>query len=112
MMKRIAILVSTGFTVISQAQVPESLQPPVVATAAAARPAHGCLRPEPPGRLALVNQVKTYNKDVLAYRDCLQAFVKAQGELVKMHTEIGNSAVNEYNAFVTEMSKKKPDTTK
>ena len=36
----------------------------------------------------------------------------AQGELVKMHTEIGNSAVNEYNAFVTEMSKKKPDTTK
>lgn len=111
-MKCVVILVSTGFAVIAQAQVPASSQPPAAATAAARPAQHGCARPDPPGRLASANQVKTYNKDVLVYRDCLQVFVKAQGELVKMHTEIGNSAVNEYNEFVTEMNKKNADSTK
>ena len=55
------------------------------------------------GRNADIDQ--HFNTDISAHRACLQAFVKARGELVKMHTEFGNSAVNEYNDYVTEMSK-------
>ena len=55
---------------------------------------------------------KLFKTDIPAHRDCLQAFVMAQDELVKMHTEIGNTAVNEYNEFVTEMNKKNADSTK
>ena len=55
------------------------------------------------GRYADTDQ--RFNTDLPSHRDCLQAFVKAQDEPVKMHTEIGNSAVNEYNDYVTEMSK-------
>ena len=47
-----------------------------------------------------------------AYQDCLQTFVKVQSELVKLHSEVGNAAVNEYNDFVTEMKLKKEESAK
>lgn len=55
------------------------------------------------GRYADTDQ--RFNTGIPAHRACLQAFVKPQGEPAKLHTEIGNSAVNEYNDYVTEMSK-------
>ena len=47
-----------------------------------------------------------------AYQDCLQIFVKAQADLVKLHSEVGNAAVNEFNDFVTEMKLKKEEAAK
>ena len=87
--------------------------PPSAAAAALVRPAHNCVKPgQQPGRLASTSQIKNYNAEVKAYQDCLQTFVKAQSELVKLHSEVGNAAVNEYNDFVTEMKRKKEESAK
>ena len=110
MFKRVVILISCGFTAMAIAQVPP-LQPSAVSTVSAV-PAHNCVRPEPIGRLATSNQVKFYEKSVVTYRDCMQAFVKMQAELVKLHSEIGNNAVKEYNDYVTAGSKPKEETAK
>ncbi len=80
-------------------------QPP----AAAARPAPNCVKPEQPGRLATNNQFKTFGTEVNAYRDCMQAFAKAQGDLAKLHAEIGNSAIKEYNDYILELNKTKDE---
>ncbi len=101
MFKRLVIVLSVGFTAIAAAQTP-------AAVPATARPGHTCMKPDQPGRLATKNQLKTFDRDAKLFRECLQAFVKAQTELVKLHSDIGNSAVKEYNDYVTELSKK-PD---
>lgn len=107
MYKRIAILVSSAFAALAMAQVPAAQSPAPAATPA--RAAHGCVRPEEPGKLGTNSQFKAFNNDVKTYRECLQAFVKAQAALVKRYEEIGNDAVKEYNDFVTEMNKKNAD---
>ena len=108
MFKRFAIImVSVAFSAIAAAQIPTPPAP--AAVSATARPAHKCVKPEHPGRLATNNQLKTFNNDAKLYRECLQAFVNAQAELVKLHSEIGNSAVKEYNDYVTEYAKKKEE---
>ena len=111
--KRFALILSIGFSANIAAQAP---LPPAPAAASAvsavsgtARPTHKCMKPEHPGRLATNNQLKTFNNDAKLYRECLQAFVNTQAELVKFHTEIGNSAVKEYNDYVTEFAKKKEE---
>ena len=103
MFKRVVSLISCGFTAMAIAQVPPPQ--PSTASTAPATSVHNCIKPERPGRLATSNQVKTYDKSVVTYRDCMQAFVKMQGELVKLHSEIGNNAVKEYNDYVTAGSK-------
>ena len=107
MLKKFAIIVSVGLSAIAAAQTPAPPAP--TAVSAAPRPPHTCMRPDHPGRLASNNQIKSFNNDAKLYRECLQAFVKAQAELVKFHSEIGNSAVNEYNDYVTEFAKKKEE---
>ena len=42
----------------------------------------------------------------------MQAFVKMQAELVKLHSEIGNNAVKEYNDYVTAGRKPNEEATK
>jgi hypothetical protein len=67
------------------------------------------VKPEKTGRLATDNQVKTYNKEQLTYRNCLQEFVKSQSALVKLYTESVNGAIKEYNDYVTELKKKQDE---
>ena len=111
MFKRVVSLISCGFTAMAIAQVPPPQ--PSAASAVPVPSAHSCVKPdERPGRLATSNQVKTYDKSVITYRDCMQAFVKMQGELVKLHSEIGNNAVKEYNDYVTAGSKPNEETAK
>ncbi|MCY7388565.1 MAG: hypothetical protein LH481_10955 [Burkholderiales bacterium] len=98
------------------AQTPSNLSPPTMIAAPEKTPVvkHSCVKPgESPGRLATANQMKSFNADVKTYLDCLQAFVKSQGdvvkaqtELMKVQTEIGNNAVKEHNDYVAELSKK------
>lgn len=108
MLKRTAIFVSCSFACLTLAQAPVGQSP----AAATARAAHNCAMPEHPGRLATNNQFKVFDKDEKAYRECLQAFVKAQAELVKLHSELGNSAVKEYNDYVTEVKRKRDEEAK
>jgi hypothetical protein len=104
--KRIVISIAFSVAALAFAQTPA---PQAAPAATAAAPAHNCVRPEEPGNLGTKSQFSAFNRDAKAYRECLQAFVKAQGALVKHHEEIGNNAVKEYNDYVTEMNKKKAD---
>ena len=107
------MVVSLSFFALAFAQSPTSSFTSPAAAATLARPAHNCVRPGPqPGRLASTSQIKNYNAEVKAYQDCLQIFVKAQADLVKLHSEVGNAAVNEYNDFVTETKSKKEESAK
>ena len=106
MFKRIVILVSSGFATVALAQAPAS--PPPAATPAG-QPKHNCVKPEEPSRLGTKNQFKFFDGQSKKYRECLQDFVKAQAELVKLHSDDGNSAVKEFNDYVTEMNKQKAD---
>lgn len=109
MLKRIVVFIASGVTSVAFGQTPAVQLP---APTASARPAHNCVRPEQPGRLATNNQFKVFDKDEKTYRECLQVFVKAQAELVKLHSELGNSAVKEYNDYVTEIKKKRDEEAK
>ena len=101
--------------VLAQTPTPAS---PAVATVAP-RPAHNCVPPEDPGRLATKSQQSVYSENVKAYTECLKAFVKAETELVKLHTDmmklhtdVANSAVKEFNDFVTKISKSNAEAAK
>ena len=109
MINRVLLLVLSSVANVTFAQSP----PPPSPSASLVRPAHNCVKPgQLPGRLASTNQIKNYNAEVKAYQDCLQTFVKTQSELVKLHSEVGNAAVNEFNDFVTEMKSKKEELAK
>ncbi len=110
----LAPLCAATIAVAAFAQVPAA-QPPLAATAAA-RPTHNCVKPEQPGRRAPDSRIKAFGDDLNTYRDCMQAFAKAQGDLAKtqsdlakLHTEIGNSAIIEYNEYIAELNKKKDE---
>jgi len=69
--------------------------------AAAPLPKHSCTKPgEFPGNLASDGQRRTWQKDFVAYIDCLKKFVEEQQALAKPHVDAANAAVNEYNAGV------------
>ena len=108
MINRVLLLALSSVANVTFAQSPPPPSP--AASASLVRPAHNCVKPgQLPGRLASTNQIKNYNAEVKAYQDCLQTFVKTQSELVKLHSEVGNAAVNEFNDFVTEMKNKKEE---
>lgn len=74
---------------------------PAAPAAAAAPPKHACTKPgEYPGNLASDNQRKAWQKEFVAYIDCLKKFVEEQQALAKPHVEAANAAINEYNAGV------------
>ena len=113
LLNRVLMAMSSSFCALAFAQSPTSPSPSPAAAATLTRPAHSCVKPGPqPGRHASTSQIKNYNAEVKAYQDCLQIFVKAQADLVKLHSEVGNAAVNEYNDFVTEMKLKKEEAAK
>ena len=113
LLNRVLMAMSSSFCALAFAQSPTSPSPSPASAATLTRPAHSCVKPGPqPGRLASANQIKSYNAELKTYQDCLQTFVKAQSELVKLHSEVGNAAVNEYNDFVTEMKLKKEEAAK
>jgi len=70
--------------------------------ASADMPKHNCSKPagEFPGNLASETQKRAYQKDFVAYTDCLKKFVEDQQQLAEPHAKAANSAANEYNAAV------------
>jgi hypothetical protein len=71
------------------------------APAASPIPTHSCVKPgEFPGRLASETQQKTWQKDFVAYIDCLKKFVTEQQALADPHVKAANAAVDEYNRGV------------
>jgi hypothetical protein len=68
-----------------------------------ATPKHTCKKPGAyPGNLASDTQKRTWQKDYLAYADCLKKFVAEQQALADPYVKAGNDAIAEYNAAVAE----------
>ena len=64
-------------------------------------PKHTCTKPgEFPGSLASDNQRRAYQKEYIAYTDCLKKFVADQQKLAEPHVKAANDTVTEYNAAV------------
>jgi hypothetical protein len=96
---RVHPLAILAFTALSSTALAQ--QAPAPAAAAAPLPKHGCTKPgEFPGNLASDVQRRTWQKDFVAYIDCLKKFVEEQQALAKPHVDAANAAVNEYNAGV------------
>jgi hypothetical protein len=71
------------------------------APAPAAVPKHKCGKPsEYPGNLASDTQKKNWQKDYVAYVDCVKKFIEEQQALAEPHVKASNEAINEYNAAV------------
>jgi len=55
---------------------------------------------EYPGNLASDNQKRNWQKEYVAYIDCLKKFIEDQQALAEPHIKASNAAINEYNAGV------------
>jgi hypothetical protein len=88
-----------GVAAAASAQQPAA--PAAPAATAAPAPKHGCTKPsEFPGNLASDNQKRNWQKEYVAYVDCLKKFIEAQQALAEPHIKASNDAINEYNAGV------------
>ena len=76
---------------------------PVAPASTSPVPKHSCVHPgEFPGRLASERQQKQWQKDFVAYVDCLRKFVTDQQALAQPHVQAANATVEEYNKAVKE----------
>lgn len=78
-------------------------QPPAAPAAASAAPIpqHNCGKaPDYPGDLGSDTQKRTWQKDYVAYIDCLKKFIEEQQALAEPHVKASNAAINEYNGAV------------
>ena len=88
------------------AAAPLFAQPTPAPAAGAAAPAadvpkHNCGKPgEFPGGLASDNQKRAYQKEFVAYTDCLKKFAMDEQKLAEPHAKAANEAANEYNSAV------------
>ncbi len=95
---RAALIIGLGVSCAALAQ-----QPAPPAAAADATPKHSCTHPEEfPGKLASETRLKNWQKDFVAYIDCLKKFYDDQQALAKPHVDAANAAVVEYNNGVKE----------
>ena len=84
---------------LALAAAPALAQQP--AAGAADLPKHNCTKPgEFPGALASDGQKRQYQRDYVAYTECLKKFVSDQNKLAEPHIKAANDTVNEYNAAV------------
>jgi hypothetical protein len=64
-------------------------------------PKPNCNKPgEFPGRLASERQSREFQKDYVAFTDCLRKFALEQQKLAEPHIKASNDAINDYNAAV------------
>ena len=64
------------------------------------KPECGAKPGEYPGNLASDNQKRAWQKEFVAYIDCLKKFIQDQQALADPHVKAANAAINEYNAGV------------
>jgi hypothetical protein len=64
------------------------------------KPECGAKPGEYPGNLASDTQKRAWQKEFVAYIDCLKKFIQDQQALADPHVKAANAAINEYNAGV------------
>jgi len=63
------------------------------------QPYHLCFQPEKPLLLASRFQIELYHKDIKAYGECIDKFIKEQERDITMHTNAIKSAKQEREIF-------------
>jgi hypothetical protein len=97
--KAFAVLTLAAFAAAAAAQTSAPATAP--AAPAAPVPQHNCTKPsEYPGNLASDTQKRTWQKDYVAYVDCVKKFIDEQQALAEPHVKASNAAIAEYNAAV------------
>jgi len=89
--------------VAAQAGAQTATAPATAAPASSApipKPECGSKPGDYPGNLASDNQKRAWQKEYVAYIDCLKKFVEEQQALAEPHVKAANAAINEYNAGV------------
>ena len=69
-------------------------------------PAHNCVAPEYPGKLASDTRMKAFNREYKAYGDCIKQYVESTKTLVNVTVEAGNKAIDEYNKYAEDLKAK------
>ena len=69
-------------------------------------PAHNCVAPEFPGKLASDTRMKAFNREYKAYGDCIKQYVENTKTLVNVALEAGNKAIDEYNKYAEDLKAK------
>ena len=90
-------LAAFAFPCAAQTTAPAA---PAASTAAMPKPECGTKPGDYPGNLASDNQRRAWQKEYVAYIDCLKKFVEEQQALAEPHVKASNAAINEYNASV------------
>lgn len=90
----------------AQTPAPANPAPQPSAAAAARVPPHNCVKPEYPGTLASNSRVITFNKEVTAYGECIKKYIGEVKDIALAATTAGNSAIDEYNAYMTDLKAK------
>ena len=102
--RALAVLVfaaAAGSAAAQTASPASPASPAAPAAAAAATPKPECGKPgDSPGNLASDNQKRSWQKDFVAYVDCLKKFIEEQQALAEPHVKASNAAIAEYNAGV------------
>jgi len=113
----LAVLVFAAVAVSASAQTAAPTAPAASeapATPAAPTPKPECGKPgDYPGNLASDNVKRTWQKDFVAYVDCLKKFIGEQQALAEPHVKASNAAIAEYNdgvkAYNDQIQKAKGD---
>ena len=93
-----AFLVSA---VVATAALGQTPAPAASATPDPNVPKHACVKPgEVPGSLSSDLQKRAWQKEYVAYTDCLKRFIADQKALADPHLKAFNAAVDEYNEGV------------
>jgi hypothetical protein len=87
-------------TAAAQTTAPAAPSASPAATGPAPKPECGAKPGDYPGNLASDTQRRTWQKEFVAYIDCLKKFVEEQQALAEPHVKASNAAINEYNAGV------------
>lgn len=62
-------------------------------------PKHNCTAPDLPSPPLTEKVAKEVDANVAAHKACVKKFVDEQAALSRRHTDAGNAAIAEYNAF-------------
>jgi hypothetical protein len=110
----LAVLVFAAVAVSASAQTAAPATSEAAAMPVAPTPKPECGKPgDYPGNLASDNLKRTWQKDFVAYVDCLKKFIGEQQALAEPHVKASNAAIAEYNdgvkAYNDQIQKAKGD---
>jgi hypothetical protein len=86
---------------VTMTPVPPSA--PAAPAAAVNVPKHTCVKPAALTKTSNNEAKLQFNKDIKTYRECLDAYSTEMRRTAEAHISAGNTAIDEYNAFVNAM---------